>query len=174
MKKILAAGILLTSMVNVDVSDLENRSLLNHDQLDSQNSVAYQTVQKVNSYAKYGIYGIGRTAEVVGNGLSYLGNTAVALGTGYMLLEKTIVSNLIFPLTYGAQVVFEYLAWNASSKKIALPLKDLADTIEAKGAKTSYLSKLAWITTGVGFGVKCLGNSLSWLGKKAHKYASSN
>ena len=174
MKKILIAGILLTSMVNADVSDLDKWEVIGHEQSSSQNTkmVAQQGMriaEKMNSYAKCWIGCIGRTAEIIGNGLDSFGTKLGAFGSAYVLLEKTIVSNLISSVSYAAQLGLEYAAWNVSSKAVSLPLKDLADTIEAKGTKTSYLSKLAWITTGVGFGVKLLGNSLSWLGKKAYK-----
>ncbi len=183
MKKILVASVLMTSMVNANPGDFDGFEIVESTPLKikeisasqpSENAVAKNAVQQMNSYTKYGIYVAGRTVETIGNGLSYLGNKIGSFGAGYILLEETIVSNLISPLSYAIQGGLECAAWNASSKAVALPLKDLADTIEAKGAKTSYFSKLAWIATGVGFICSAVGYGLGWLGQKACKYAETN
>ena len=104
MKKILMAGILLASTLSANASDLNDWEIIESTPLNGKEMPAHQTagnvVQHMNSSAKYGIYVAGRTVGTIGSGLTFLGNKVGALGASYMLFERTIVSNLISPLSF--------------------------------------------------------------------------
>ena len=132
-----------------------------------------QAVKSLNSYTTQGIYAVGRGMETLGTGLKYVGGGISAAGVIAMTAEKVVVSGLITPVSYGVQWLLEYMAWNTTSKNAGLVLKDMADTIESRGTKSSYFGKIAYLTTWFGAGVSTVGYGFSWLGKKMRGYAES-
>lgn len=176
--KVLLIGCLLTTMVSAQpdlVIERENSNHLETVQLlqEVKSTRVDQAVKSLNSYAAQGIYAVGRGMEMLGTGLKYVGWSVSTAGATFMALEKTVVSGIITPLSYAVQGGLEYGAWNTSSKAISLGLKDLADTVESRGAKSSYLGKIAWLFTYGGAGVSCVGYGFSCLGKKMRGYAES-
>ena len=176
--KVLLIGCILTTMISAQQNLVIERANSGH--LETAQSLqevklprVEQAVKSLNSYTAQGIYAVGHGMEMLGTGLKYVGWGVSAAGATFMAFEKTVVSGIITPLSYAVQGGLEYGAWNTSSKAISLGLKDLADTVESRGAKSSYLGKIACLFTYGGASVSFVGHGFSWLGKKMCGYAES-
>ncbi len=180
MKKMLLAGCLLASAVSANASSIDGWTMVEKDQNCGSSNATQMVEAKVrkgisalNSLTAKGIYGVGRTIEATGTVLNYAGWAMTGIGTLWTAFEKAAVTEMSTALSVGVQGACEYGAWNASSKAVSLGLKDLADTVEAHGAKSSYIGKVMWTTMWAGAITTAVSKGFSWFGGKVCDYAES-
>ena len=192
MKKMLLAGCLLASVVGTNASSTERAALLGGDRNWSSSNMTQMVetneraallvsdqdwssssatkmvktktrkgISTLNSLLSKGVYGVGRTIKVAGTVLDHTGWAIAALGGTYISFEQAAMSKITRALTDGM------------AAPGALGLKEIATTVEARGARSSYIGRAMRATILLGVTTKFVAKGLRWFGSKICDYAKA-